>query len=30
MKDGPYYHYHGMVMESWERYSENAYDKASK
>ena len=24
MKDGPYYHYHGMVVESWERYSENA------
>ena len=24
MKDGPYYHYHGMVVESWERYSLNA------
>jgi len=24
MKDGPYYHYRGMVVESWERYSLNA------
>ena len=23
MKDGPYYHYHGMVVESWERYSKS-------
>ena len=22
MNDGSYYHYHGMVVEAWERYSE--------
>ena len=26
IKDGSYYHYHGMVVDGWERYSEYADD----